>query len=41
VTWQAIGQIVAMTGADWRGLVMMPVGMFEEVQHAIARMVEG
>jgi len=36
VTWRLVAQVVAATGADWRGLMLMPPEMFAEVVKALS-----
>jgi hypothetical protein len=38
--WRAVAQVVAVTGADWRGLMVMPAGMFDELVLALRKMNE-
>jgi hypothetical protein len=35
VTWRLVGQVVAVTGADWRSLMAMPPEMFADVVKAL------
>jgi len=41
VTWRLVARVVAATGADWRGLVMMPPEMFADVVDALKAMGDG